>query len=287
MVISGSSTGVCTRCRNYQAPDKKLFTNTWIGRNTEVVSKCYLIHRWIIASLALSFLVESIYKQALKADGWKYALYLTSWVRLLAFIQYFLEAVLVTRRWRIELQGQIELSTREGYASSNLPLPIFHRILWYIANISANVSLVSCLMYWPFFYQPGVHPLDLQNLSGHAFIPAYNIIDVFISTRPWRFLHATHSQLFCLVYALSNFAYIAEEGTEIYNSSHYMYSILDWSRPTQCLLTVFGLTILVPFLHAFFIILSKLRDMLIRYVKKPPNKDDKIQIELGRIHLMQ
>ena len=37
--------------------------------------------------------------------------------------------------------GQIELSTREGYASSNLPLPIFHRILWYIANISANVSL--------------------------------------------------------------------------------------------------------------------------------------------------
>ena len=42
---------------------------------------------------------------------------------------------------------------------------------------------VSCMMYWPFFYQPGIHPLNLQNLSGHALIPAYNIIDVFISAR--------------------------------------------------------------------------------------------------------
>ena len=39
MVISGSSAGVCTRCRNYQAPDKKLFTNT--------VNILYLQHRFI------------------------------------------------------------------------------------------------------------------------------------------------------------------------------------------------------------------------------------------------
>jgi hypothetical protein len=50
--------------------------------------------------------------------------------------------------------------------------------------------------------------------------------------RPWRCLHAYHSQLFCLVYALSNFAYIEEEGTAIY-ATHYLYSVLDWSKPTQ------------------------------------------------------
>jgi hypothetical protein len=50
--------------------------------------------------------------------------------------------------------------------------------------------------------------------------------------RPWRCLHAYHSQLFCLVYALSNFAYIEEEGTSIYET-HYLYSVLDWSKPTQ------------------------------------------------------
>ena len=50
--------------------------------------------------------------------------------------------------------------------------------------------------------------------------------------RPWRCLDVYQSQLFCLAYALTNFAYIAEEGTGIY-SSQYLYSILDWSNPTQ------------------------------------------------------
>jgi hypothetical protein len=32
-------------------------------------------------------------------------------------------------------------------------------------------------------YTPALHPLDMQNLSGHALITAINILDIFISAR--------------------------------------------------------------------------------------------------------
>ena len=48
--------------------------------------------------------------------------------------------------------------------------------------------------------------------------------------RPWRVLHVYHAQLFCLVYVISNFAYIEGGGTNI-SDRPYIYSILDWRQP--------------------------------------------------------
>ena len=49
--------------------------------------------------------------------------------------------------------------------------------------------------------------------------------------RPWRVLHVYHAQLFCLVYVMSNFAYIEGGGTNTADQP-YIYSVLDWSKPT-------------------------------------------------------
>ena len=53
----------------------------------------------------------------------------------------------------------------------------------YWATHYNSLFAVCTLVYWPFFYEAGLHPLDLQNLSGHALITFINIIDVFISNR--------------------------------------------------------------------------------------------------------
>lgn len=37
----------------------------------------------------------------------------------------------------------------------------------------------------------------------------------------------------------------------------YIYSILDWSRPTHCVLTILGVVLILPFIHFIFIILYK------------------------------
>ena len=90
------------------------------------------------------------------------------------------------------------------------------------------------------------HGLSLENLVGHAVITAVNVIDVFISSRPWRCLHVYQvfsymwlsisvlscwkkwkrkrwiylhnqkhvfqTQLFCLTYSLSSLVTVEEEG---------------------------------------------------------------------------
>jgi hypothetical protein len=93
------------------------------------------------------------------------------------------------------LPGEYEVAVLESYryAESGSLLPLSHRILWVTANINSTLSLLSSMIYWSFVYTPGLHPLDLQNLSGHALITAINIIDVFISARYNQNHKALHS----------------------------------------------------------------------------------------------
>ena len=77
-----------------------------------------------------------------------------------------------------------------------------------------------------------------------------------LSCRPWRCLHLYHVQLFCLVYVMSNLAYIEGGGTNLADKP-YIYSILNWSHPTHCVLTILGVVLILPFIHFIFIILYK------------------------------
>eukprot|EP00092_Neocalanus_flemingeri_P015048 GFUD01016254.1.p1 GENE.GFUD01016254.1~~GFUD01016254.1.p1 ORF type:complete len:289 (+),score=61.00 GFUD01016254.1:250-1116(+) len=269
-MLESAKGGACQKCLNYQQPDKKLFTNTWIGRSA-YVSRSYLVYRWVVAILVLIFLVQSFISRALHAgDWWKYFLYLTNWGRVLAVLTYTWEVVLVTARWRRELDGQVELSLTSSYAATGSPLPWSHRLLWMFANVNSDVSALCSLIYWPFLYTG--HPLDFQNITGHGLLITINVVDLFISARPWRCLHAYHVQIFCLVYVLSNFTYIEGGGTNLADQP-YIYSILDWSKPTHCLITIFGVLLILPFLHFMFILLYKCRCTLAKLLC-PPRPDD-------------
>jgi len=262
-MLESDKQGACFKCLNYQQPDKKLFTNTWIGGSV-YVSRTYLVYRWVVASLVFVFLIQSFIIRALHVESWKYFLLLANWGRLLAVLTYSWEGVLVTDRWRRELDGQVEISLTSRYESTSSPLPWSHRTLWMLANVNSVVSALCSVVYWPFLYDQ--EPLDFQNLTGHGLITAINILDVFISARPWRCLHAYHVQIFCLLYVLSNFAYVESGGTNIADQP-YIYSILDWSQPIHCLITIFGVMLILPFLHFFFIILYKCRCFLAKMMK--------------------
>jgi len=288
-MLESDKAGTCQKCLNYQQPDKKLFTNTWIG-SPVYVSRAYLVYRWIVATLVLIFLIQSFISRALDAgEWWKYFLLLANWGRVLAVLTYLWEVVLVTIRWRRELDGQVELSLTSNYESTSSPLPWSHRTLWMLANVNSDVSLLCSIVYWPFLYNQ--EPLDFQNITGHGLITAINIIDVFISARPWRCLHAYHVQLFCLIYVLSNFAYVEGGGTNLADQP-YIYSILDWSKPTHCLITIFGVMLILPFLHFMFIMLYKSRCLVARVVQSskkagPGNSSQDIEMVEGNLALLQ
>ena len=78
---------------------------------------------------------------------------------------------------------------------------------------------------------------------------------------PPRCLHAYQAQLFCLTYSLSSLVTVEERGLAL--DSPYSYSILP-SDPAPCLITILGITLVLPFIHLLFVVLYKVRCSLVR-----------------------
>ena len=170
-----------------------------------------LLHlRWLLVIVLLVFLVQSFISRSLHSSDWrKYFLYLTNWGRVLAVLTYTWEAVLVTSRWRRELDGehvhnrylqlwgftgQVELSLTSSYAATGSPLPWSHRFLWMFANVNSGVSALCSIVYWPFLYT-GQHPLNFENITGHGLLTGINVIDLFISA---RYPNNMHNIILCV-----------------------------------------------------------------------------------------
>ena len=221
-----------------------------------------------MAGLVSVFLVHSLGSRLFSSQHWwKWFLYLTSWARLLSALHYVTEAVLVSLRWRREQGGWLFVmsecchdmwvvcpSVRRPVAAA-LKLrqhrlapppvtppalgrgqhqlrhgrPLLHRLL--------GVPLwpqphPRCWQYlWPYSHIPGQHHryFCVTEVKPFDSEPAYQISNT-LNTRPWRVLHVYHVQLFCLVYVMSNLAYIEGGGTNL-SDQPYIYSILDWNQP--------------------------------------------------------
>lgn len=273
----------CWKCLNYQEPDSNLFTNTWIGQQNDqnkTISSKYVIYRWSIATLVFLFLVYSLTSRLLNSSAWwKYFLYLTSWARVLAVLHYVTEAVLVTFKWRSQSNDSTTRSRLlSSYASTETRLPRSHRLNWVMANINYDTAALCTIVYWVFLYDEE-HTLDVDNISGHILISLINTVDIFVSQRPWRVVHVYQTQLFCLVYVMSNFAYIEDGGTNL-DDQPYIYSILDWSQPKVCIVTIIGVLLILPFIHCIFILLYKLRCILMKLVTERQSPKQNCDVEL-------
>jgi len=280
----------CGKCLNYQEPDSNLFTNTWIGQSNQSksISSKYVIYRWSIASLVFLFLVYSLTSRLLNSSAWwKYFLYLTSWARVLAVLHYVTEAILVTLRWRSQLDDTTRSRLLSSYASTESRLPRSHRLNWVMANINNDTAALCTIVYWVFLYDTE-HTLDVDNISGHILISLINVVDIFVSQRPWRVVHVYQTQLFCLVYVMSNFAYIEDGGTNL-DDQPYIYSILDWSQPKVCIVTIIGVLLILPFIHCIFILLYKLRCILIKLVhaRQPPKTNCDVELVESNYRLIR
>ena len=87
-------------------------------------------------------------------------------------------------------------------------------------------------VYWVTLYNPDRHNLDFENFSGHGLVSLLCVLDVAVSARPWRLLHAAHPVLFATLFGAFSLVYHLCGGTNYFNEP-YIYPILDWSRPLR------------------------------------------------------
>jgi len=238
-------------------PSPLRFTNTWLG--DDKVSFTYLTYKWALAILFLVGLVQSIIQNTLAfiemqelENVFKYFIYLTNNGRLVACGAGILEAVLVTIRWRNE-----RISGKDTMDDEN-SLPPVLRILWTLCNINSSLSVMISLVYWTALYNPDRHFLDFENFSGHLLIAVACLVDVFISDRPWRMIHAIHAIIFGGVFGIFSFLYFLAGGTNYYFEP-FVYHIIDWAHPLRTLLVIGGVTIFLVIFHSFFYLLYRMR----------------------------
>jgi len=245
------------QCNKAPDPSRLRFTNTWIGDAN--VSYTYLTYKWALAILFMVGLVQSIIQNTLSfmeleetENIFKYFIYLTNNGRLVACAAGFLEAVLVSLRWRKEKTLGKDIVEDENC------LPVAMKVLWIMSNISSSLSVIISLVYWTALYNPDRHYLDFENFSGHLLIAAANMLDVFISDRPWRMLHAIHPIIFAGVFGVFSFIYFLAGGTNYYFEP-YVYHIIDWAHPMRTMLVIGGVTVFFVIFHSFFFLMYKMR----------------------------
>ena len=111
-------------------------------------------------------------------------------------------------------------------------LPLIFKCLWALCNINYSLAVMITLVYWITLYTPERHYLDFENFSGHLLIAVVNCVDLFISNRPWRLLHAIHPIIFGGVFGIFSFVYFLAGGTNYYFEP-FVYHIIDWAHPMR------------------------------------------------------
>lgn len=99
----------------------------------------------------------------------------------------------------------------------------------------------------------------MARLAVHAINSLYVLLNLAMTSAPLRVLHLLYPVLYGAAYDLFSLAYFLAEGTDVVGR-HYIYSVLDWSRPQVAVPVVCGSTLVAtPLLHLFLCLLVALR----------------------------
>jgi len=243
------------------------------------VSYTYLAYKWFLAILFLVGLVQSIIQNTLHflevgedENVYKYFIYLTNNGRLVACAAFIIEAVLVSLRWRREKSGG------KGIVEDDNRLPFVLKVLWTMCNISSSLSVMITLVYWAALYNPERHYLDFENFSGHLLIAVAHVLDVFVSDRPWRMMHAIHAIIFGGVFGIFSFVYFLAGGTNYYFEP-FVYHIIDWAHPLRTLLVIGGVSVFLVIFHSIFFLMYKMRMVCSKRYRKRKERTKKDRTE--------
>uniref|UniRef100_A0A1B6C3D6 Protein rolling stone n=1 Tax=Clastoptera arizonana TaxID=38151 RepID=A0A1B6C3D6_9HEMI len=230
----------------------------------EEISKCYIIYRWLLASIFSSTMIASLLGLGKPFQGNEYYLkwfiYLTHWGFSIATIQAILAAVLITR---IYLKQKRKLDLKE----ETLKMKTSFKVYWILHTVSVVAAFSISILYWSFVYDPSIHTLDVINVMIHAFNSVLMLIDLCLVSHPIRLSHLHWPLGFALCYTVFSAVYFAAGGTDRLNRT-YIYNIMDWRKPWRTLLIVVGLLTFVVVLHTLVLLFSLFRIYLFsRFLK--------------------
>ena len=228
-----------------------IFKSQWCSSST--VSTAYAIYRFALAAILLVSYATLITWKLIEGHL-EIFIYLTNLSYILLVLHFTIEAIIVLKRWITE-------KLMKNWANNSTSLPVSYKVSWILQSMVFSSSLIVSLMYVIF-----VHPIWIQKgylgnlnkryayLFGHIINSLICFVDIFISNRPWKFMHFIWPLMFGLSYVIFTLI-IWTVGFE----ATFYDQILDWNEPCQAIVTIAILAVSVPLVHLFWMGLAKLR----------------------------
>ena len=215
----------------------------------------YATYRFALATILVGAYATLLIWKVIESH-FQIFIYLTNLSYLLLVLHFAIEAFIVIKRWIAEKTNPPMMVYHK-----NASLDFIYKVSWVLQSMTFSSSLIVSIMY-SFF----VHPIWIQKgflqdltmrhayLFGHIINSLICIIDIFISNRPWKFMHFIWPLIFGIGYVILTLLCWKMGIETIYDE------ILDWrNEPCKAIVTILVLIISLPLIHLFWMGLAKLR----------------------------
>ncbi|XP_030377658.1 protein rolling stone [Scaptodrosophila lebanonensis] len=221
---------------NYEYNRVELFYKSQWQKNE--LSFTYLLYRWV---LALFFLGVHIICMIVQFCDGKFFIYMTNWGFGMCTITQIIAAIQVTR-WHFDLQN-IRSLVQESGAKARMTRSL--KLYWLIYNMSLSLALIISTVYWIFLHGKMNKPARFPVISvlTHGLNSVLMIIDFLIIAFPLRLLHVVYCMSTAIFFFVFTVIYHFSGGTDEFGN-HYVYPILDWTKPVGCIITFAGIFML-------------------------------------------
>jgi hypothetical protein len=152
---------------------------------------------------------------------------------------------------------------------------IIHKVHWVLFSLGVTNALFVTLLFWIVEY--GItQDIKSSQLTPviycyHGVNAVFALIDIFVTGIPMNCLHVVYPVVFGAVYAVFTVIFYAAHGTDGFGH-HYVYSVLDWSKPMMAIGFVLLCVVIEVILYEFVFVLYRFRVWLLDHIHPRENQ---------------
>ncbi|KAL4716967.1 hypothetical protein ACJJTC_012778 [Scirpophaga incertulas] len=187
-----------------------------------------------------------------------FPLYMTHWGLLLIAMEITL-GIIVTLK-----------APTMRYNDATFGLPWYVKVYWLLYNVTIPVAFLITVFYWGILKSSGkiekYAPNPVLDVMLHGGNSVVMLVELLCSAHPSRVLHIFQPLLFALAYLLFTVIYYFAGGQDPWGN-HFIYPVIDWSRPQHTLVVVALTGLFLALMHLLVVAAAAARDALARKLR--------------------
>lgn len=260
-----------------EPPHARVFSE---AKWNQSVSTSYLVYRSLIFLFWATCVICSFFELGSAKPNpvyEKWPIFVTNWDLVFGLSQSICGLILVVRRWKLQ--------KIPGFDPSTLKLGFLERAYWFLYVLTSSLATAITITYWTLVFDPTIHIFDVLNTLVHVCNCVVMLLDFCVTNIPFLLRCVWWNWTVMLSFSIFSVIYTVAGGTDK-DGCHYIYKILDWSKPGASLLYCGFELLLLTVVHLVLCYLSTWKDriyakitMMLGRSSSDPDSNNKPKVE--------